>query len=116
MDTFNNKGLVPGKKALVVGARLCFENIGKIVEIVHFVDKGGVWCNEFGEATNAGAGGWICQGENLLLMLHHPSKGWDKVPSSLSSFLPEHLMPLDDDEGMCDNVSEEQTKEKEHAS
>ena len=109
MDTFNNKGLAPGKKALVIASKLCPENIGKIVEVVRWVE--GKVFDKF-SGTKWIYSGWLCTGDNLHTM-SLPS-GIKKIGNH-SVWPPEHLMPLDEDEGMCDNSSEEQTKEKENA-
>lgn len=104
MDTFNNKGLAPGKKALVIGSVRCPGAIGKVVELIKFLPKGTYYILS-GNLLVADRAGWKVEIEILY-------KG---VFYSEWAFLPEHLMPLDDDEGMCDNSSEEQTREKENA-
>ena len=110
MDTFNNKGLAPGKKALVIASKLCPENIGKIVEVVRWVE--GMVFDKLSGVKWADSG-WLCTGNNIHIKDATGETG--KEITDQAVWPPEYLMPLDDDEGMCDNSSEEQTKEKENA-
>ena len=109
MDTFNNKGLAPGKKALVIASKRCPENIGKVVEVVRWVEG-----NVFDKLSGAkwADTGWLCTGDNLHTMI---APYGIKEVGNRGVWASEQLMPLDDDEGMCDNSSEEETKEKENA-
>lgn len=104
MDTFNNKGLAPGKRALVIASVNCPSAIGKVVELIQFIPKGSYYTLH-GNTFYANRAGWKVEIEITL----------NGVFYSEGSFLSKDLMPLDDDEGMYDNASEEQAKEKENA-
>lgn len=77
--------LQPGMLALVISAKTCFDNIGKIVQLSHFVRKG-----EETPKRIAGVDCWVAYGDDLFT--NAAKDGLQKPGYGI--FEPSHLLPI----------------------
>ncbi len=75
--------LVPGGLAMIIGARYCPENIGKIVTLERYVTKGDMICG-----YSVDADGWHIKGD----LMSWTSRGAVKMRESLA--MPAQLLPI----------------------
>ena len=91
--------LQPGMLALVIGADKCVENIGKIVQLNHFVRKG--------EATPkriAGLDCWVAYGDDLFT--NASIEGLQKPGYGI--FKPSDLLPIKPEADPLDVINKEE--------
>lgn len=79
--------LQPGMLALVIGCRKNPSNIGKIVELVAFLETGEVHDGEMFGGPNAS---WKVKGEGLT----GANLRGDTFPSHITYVQPSHLIPI----------------------
>ena len=85
-----NGELVSGGLAMVVGAYALTQNIGKIGELVQFVQDKEIYTGPDGEKyQHDGESCWIIVGEGLLGRV-----GDDEITDTFALHIPAHLMPI----------------------
>lgn len=91
-----NSELRPGILALVIGYRVCPDNVGKCVELVKFVPQGVTETLNGYYFTPSAGDGWIVKGETVLSF--NSALGYARDLGGYAVILAKHLMPIPPEE------------------